>query len=118
MILAFRKSTTAAGILVLICLLLVGSAHTAAGANDKWLGEDKFRHIALSAFISVFSYKVSRFHFNFSENKSVNCAVGVTLSLGSLKELYDSKHPDQTASFKDIAADLLGIGLGIFIATR
>ncbi len=89
-----------------------------ANAGDNWFGKDKIRHFGVSGFYTLFSYKVVKHHFGFSDGNSAKFAIGVTLSLGLFKEAYDSQHPEETSSFKDIIVDIFGIAAGLYIATR
>ncbi|MBD3233775.1 MAG: hypothetical protein GF315_08640 [candidate division Zixibacteria bacterium] len=104
---------------VLVCVCIsVGCTHVNADSGDQWFGKDKLKHAGASAFYTIFSYKLLHHHFDMSKNDSGRLSVGFTLTLGLTKEYYDSKHPEETSSFKDIIADIAGIALGIYIATR
>ncbi|MBD3168702.1 MAG: hypothetical protein GF307_04410 [candidate division Zixibacteria bacterium] len=76
------------------------------------------KHFGVSAFMAMFSYQLSRHHFEMSENDAVMLSAGFTFTIGGAKEINDSRHPLETSSFKDLAADILGIAVGIFIITR
>ncbi len=106
-------------IFVLVCIcILVTNTSVSANSGDQWFGKDKLKHAGVSAFYTIFSHKLLRHHFDMSKNDSVRLSVGFTLTLGLSKEYYDSKHPEETSSFKDIVADIAGIAVGIYIATR
>jgi len=85
--------------------------------HDLWLARDKASHLALSAALVGFGYHL--LHYEQQERKapSRNLALGVTLGMGLAKEARDSSCPGNHFSFKDLAADLLGAGLGIIIFT-
>ncbi len=85
---------------------------------DRWLARDKLEHLAASAFFSGVSYSICRdFYYNRKE-ASLYFSASFTLGLGVGKEIYDRKQPGGRFSYKDLAADIAGIGLGLLIATR
>jgi len=85
---------------------------------DKWLAWDKLEHLGISAFFSATLYNVSHdFYYN-DQKSSIYLSSGLTFSLGLGKEFYDRKIRKSKFSYKDLTADILGIGLGLWIATR
>lgn len=85
---------------------------------DKWFARDKAEHLVVSTFLSGVSYSVFRdFYYNKDETSAYFSAI-LTFSVGLGKELHDMKAPRGRFSYKDIVADVLGIALGILIATR
>jgi uncharacterized protein YfiM (DUF2279 family) len=86
--------------------------------SDKWIARDKLEHFGVSAFLSGVSYSVFRDFYNNDRKSSVCLSAGLTFSLGLGKELYDQKTPRGRFSYKDLVADVLGMGLGLWIATR
>ncbi len=86
--------------------------------SDKWFAWDKGEHLGVSAFLSGVSYSVFRdFYYNKKES-SVYFSASLTFSAGLGKEFYDKKAPEGKFSYKDLVADILWIGLGLWIATR
>ena len=86
--------------------------------SDKWFARDKAEHLAVSTFLSGVSYSVFRdFYYNKEETSAYFSAI-LTFSVGLGKELHDMKAPRGRFSYKDMVADILGIALGILIATR
>jgi len=86
--------------------------------TDKWFAWDKVEHLGVSAFLSGVSYSVFRdFYYNKKES-SVYFSASLTFSAGLGKEFYDLKAHQRRFSYKDLAADILGVGLGLWIATR
>lgn len=86
--------------------------------SDKWFAREKIEHLGVSAFLSGVSYSVFRdFYYNKKES-SAYFSASLTFSAGLGKEFYDRKTPKGRFSYKDLAADILGIGLGLWIATR
>lgn len=86
--------------------------------QDKWIAWDKLEHLGISAFFSATFYNVSHdFYYN-DQRSSIYLSSGLTFSLGLGKEFYDRKIRKSKFSYKDLVADILGIGLGLWIATR
>lgn len=81
--------------------------------NDRWIAKDKYKHFVASAFFMGISYNVLRVEGNITRKKSIILGCSFSFSLGVLKEWRDSKRPKNVASLKDLAANILGIGLGI-----
>jgi len=85
---------------------------------DKWIGWDKAEHLGVSAFLSGVSYSVFRDFYHNHQESSIYFSAALTFSAGLGKEFYDKKTPRGSFSYKDLIADILGIGLGLWIATR
>jgi uncharacterized protein YfiM (DUF2279 family) len=86
--------------------------------QDKWIAWDKVEHLGISAFFSATIYNVSHdFYYN-DRKSSLYLSSGLTFSLGLGKEFYDRDIRKTKFSYKDLIADVLGIGLGLWIATR
>jgi uncharacterized protein YfiM (DUF2279 family) len=85
---------------------------------DKWIAWDKLEHLGISAFFSATLYNVSHdFYYN-DRKSSIYLSSGLTFTLGLGKEFYDRDIRQTKFSYKDLTADILGIGLGLLIATR
>lgn len=85
---------------------------------DLWAGEDKYKHFLLSGFWSGFSYLLCHRHFEYSEGESSLISGGIVLSLGVTKEIRDGFQPDNRFSYKDLLFNVVGIGCGLFLASR
>jgi uncharacterized protein YfiM (DUF2279 family) len=85
--------------------------------DDRWLARDKASHLALSAAMVGFGYHLFHYEQGQPRTSSRNLALGLTLSLGLAKETRDSGRPGNHFSCRDLAADLLGAGLGTIIFT-
>ena len=85
---------------------------------DRWLAWDKVEHFGVSAYLSAVSYKIYHDFYHNHKESSLYFSCGLTFSLGLGKEVYDEKRPDGGFSYKDLVADILGIGFGLWIATR
>jgi uncharacterized protein YfiM (DUF2279 family) len=86
--------------------------------SDRWLAWDKVEHLGISAYLSIVSYKIYHDFYHNRKEPSLYFSSGLSFSLGLGKEVYDEKKPDGKFSYKDLVADILGIGLGLWIATR
>jgi len=83
--------------------------------KDSWFGKDKVQHVFGSAFITGLGFLMFREPLNRSENTALYSGSSVAFGLGVSKELYDRKSKKGRASYKDLVADLLGIGLTAFL---
>ena len=86
-----------------------------APPKDSWFGKDKLQHIFGSAFITGLGFLMFRELLNRSEKTALYSGSGVAFGIGVSKELYDRKTKKGRASYKDLVADLLGIGLTAFL---
>ncbi len=86
--------------------------------SDRWLAKDKLEHLGVSAFLSGVSYSVFRDFYRNSRESSIGFSVSLSLGAGLGKEFLDLRTPRGRFSFKDLAADLVGISVGLLIATR
>jgi putative lipoprotein len=84
-------------------------------AQDKWFAKDKADHLIVSAFLTGMGYYAAQKEFEFNHRQSKTFAVGFSISLGLLKETYDGLYKKTKFSFKDLVADLAGIGLALII---
>ncbi len=85
--------------------------------GDRWIAQDKFYHFTVSAGLALGSFYVYRDVYNNNREGSYYFSGGFTVSIGALKEYYDSKHPSKhTASWKDFVVDVAGTGFGLALA--
>ena len=84
-------------------------------SRDSWLGEDKIEHFLVSAMIAGFGFFAMREPFGRSENISLLVAASVATGAGIGKEYYDTRRQLGVASAKDLVADILGMGILIFL---
>lgn len=82
---------------------------------DRWLGMDKFWHFSAS-FVSVGAgYHLFANRIGFSHETAAAAASAGTITLGISKEFYDLLGRERHFSWKDIVADLCGIGAGYLV---
>ena len=85
---------------------------------DRFFAPDKAQHLMGSLISTVFIYKVFEGSADAGTRESRYLAGGITLSLGISKEIFDSKDPKNHFSWKDLIADIAGIGLGFIIINQ
>ena len=76
--------------------------------SDKWLAEDKFNHIAGSFFIT----------YLFSWAFGLLPAVILAVAAGFIVELWQEYRTIDSFSWKDIAADVVGIAIAVVSIAR
>ena len=96
-----------------ICLLAAvlfccGCTHM---AQDEWTGRDKAQHFLSSAFLSAAGNAYGE-HQNWREGHSGSFGVMFAISLGAVKELYDSREGGSGWSWKDFSWDVAGAATG------
>ena len=75
-------------------------------ADDRWLGEDKFRHAGASWAAMVFTYAAARAVHD-DPGSAFAVAVPVTAGLGVAKEIADHRRGGPFSA-RDLVADALG----------
>jgi len=83
--------------------------------TDNWLSEDKAFHLASSAFITAGGFYFLHQEQDVEREKSLLISAGVSLAIGIGKEIYDRGKPKHVASWKDLVADVVGIGVAMLI---
>ena len=87
----------------------------AAIERDAWLGEDKFKHFAMSYMITAATFGTARVAADRDASLTVGIAIGA--AAGILKEIYD-KRDNRRISVKDLLWDAAGITAGAVIAKQ
>ncbi|MGB8657204.1 MAG: hypothetical protein WCE90_05400 [Candidatus Zixiibacteriota bacterium] len=87
-------------------------------APDRWIAWDKAQHVGVSAFFSGVFFDIFHHFYHNRRESSAYLSASLTLSLGLGKEFHDRRTPHGRFSYKDLAADMVGIGLGLWIAAR
>ncbi len=86
--------------------------------RDPWTAKDKARHFFASALIAGGSTWYSKHELHRGSEPSLHFGIGVTLSLGIAKELFDTRKPGGFFSWKDFTADILGVAAGTLVLGR
>ena len=84
-------------------------------AGDRWLASDKASHLASCAFLTAGGFYFLHQEQDVARRQSLLLAGGVAFAMGIGKELYDRRHPPHVASWKDLLADVVGIGVAVLI---
>jgi uncharacterized protein YfiM (DUF2279 family) len=85
---------------------------------DSWLGKDKFDHAMMSAGLAAAQFYLFHQELEWKTPKSRQIAASSTLVMGIAKEIYDKASRRGTPSWKDLLADLFGVGLAVALITR
>jgi len=85
---------------------------------DEWLGKDKFDHALVSAGLVAAQFYFLRQELNMRAAPSGQMAAGSALALGLAKEIYDKASGRGTPSWKDLLADIVGIGVAVLLVTN
>lgn len=101
-------------IVFLISLTNDGFGQQSTPANDKWIAWDKAKHLLVSATLMGFGYHIFKYDFKKSHQSSIYFGLSLSLSAGLTKEYINSKRGGK-ASYKDIVADLMGIGIALLV---
>lgn len=88
------------------------------GIDDRWLAEDKAAHFASSAFVTAAGFYWLRQEQDIDRSRSLLLSGSAALVLGIGKEIYDRRHPRHVGSWKDLLADVAGIGVALLVLGR
>jgi len=83
--------------------------------DDRWFSADKGFHVMGSMISTTLIGQISLKGFDNSIEKSKVIGAGTTFTLGLAKEFYDSQKPKNYFSWKDLAANGVGIIVGIIL---
>jgi len=86
--------------------------------QDNWLGEDKAHHFILSFMLTFWGTMQHDLLHHHGSDQAIRAGTGFSFALGLAKEVRDSRIPNNQFSLKDLTADLLGIGLAIWLMNR
>ena len=90
-------------------------AATVQPSRDAWLGEDKFRHFAMSYAITGFAFAGARVVFG--DDTSLGLAIAAGSTAGLLKEIYDRSR-GLPFSKRDLVWDAAGVAVGAIMARQ
>jgi len=94
------------------------TALSSARFQDAWFGEDKAHHFMMSFMLTWWGTINHDLMHNHGSNQAIRAGAGFSFALGLAKEIRDSRMPKNRFSLKDLAADLLGIGLAVLLMNR
>jgi uncharacterized protein YfiM (DUF2279 family) len=90
-------------------------ASVAPVMRDPWLGQDKAQHLFMSFALTTMTFGVAR-ATGMRSRTALPVSAGVTLAAGIAKEM-DDRRQGRFFSARDLVFDLLGIGLGLTLAS-
>jgi len=85
---------------------------------DRWLATDKFWHFSASFATVGAGYHLCANRLSMAEPAPTGLALAGTFTLGLTKEFCDLAGPTRHFSWKDLLADLAGIGAGYLVFIR
>jgi uncharacterized protein YfiM (DUF2279 family) len=86
--------------------------------HDAWFGKDKFDHAMTSAGLVAAQFYFLHHELEWKTSKSRQFAAGSALLGGIAKEIYDKVSRRGTPSWKDLLADLIGVGVAVVLFTH
>ncbi|HDP68585.1 MAG TPA: DUF2279 domain-containing protein [Candidatus Marinimicrobia bacterium] len=103
------------GLIVLLMVVStpVFSSDTGGRIHDPWFGFDKLKHLSSSFILTTTGYYVQTRMVALPEQQSLSNAGMLTISLGLGKELLDRRKPGGIFSYRDLVANLTGVGLAV-----
>lgn len=87
------------------------AAHALRSRRDPWIARDKALHLSYSFLWTLSSQYVLTHKTPLSHDQSVPWAITSGVTIGLTKELYDHRRPRNAFSWRDMAANAVGIGL-------
>jgi uncharacterized protein YfiM (DUF2279 family) len=85
---------------------------------DAWFGKDKFDHAMTSAGLVAAQFYFLHHEVGWKASKSRQFAAGGAFLGGIAKEIYDTISRRGTPSWKDLLADLIGVGVAVVLITH
>ncbi len=86
--------------------------------RDRFFAPDKARHFMFNVISTVFVGKFAGERMGWSDRQSKHAAVTISLGIGLLKEVRDSRQPNNRFSWKDLVADVAGIAVGVALLNQ
>jgi len=92
--------------------LFLNQEVTSEGDVDRWLAQDKIKHLLGSFFLTGAMIYYFHYHGGLKGETSIQYGVACSVFLGFAKEINDKRYPNKFFSWKDLLFDLLGCILG------
>ncbi|NOX38538.1 MAG: hypothetical protein GXO78_13485 [Calditrichaeota bacterium] len=83
--------------------------------GDPWFAPDKGHHFMGSLMMTVFSAQVLQRQFQMEPERSPWVGASIAFSLGLAKEFRDRRRPGNHFCWKDLLADLAGVGVALIL---
>ncbi|HEX2190941.1 MAG TPA: DUF2279 domain-containing protein [Longimicrobiaceae bacterium] len=103
--------------MLVLCLSLRQGGPAQQAPADRWVAEDKWKHLFASFVVTALSAAAVRAAGADSETSAL-VGAGVGTGVGVWKELRDRTSPGETASLRDLTWDLAGVGAGAAVALQ
>lgn len=105
-------------LILCLCLSLgAGRGHAPKPPGDHLFGEDKFQHFFTSFLVTGLAGGAARLA-GADRQTSLWIGAGTGLAIGATKELLDTRNPNDTGSFLDLAWDAGGVGAATAVAAQ
>ncbi|MFH1213000.1 MAG: DUF2279 domain-containing protein [Candidatus Neomarinimicrobiota bacterium] len=110
--------------LILILLICTGLSAVAPvnvfdrKTSDKWFAMDKLKHFSTSLYMTTTMFYTQRRIIEMRQKNAALNSIGITISLGILKEVRDGSRKNNYFSWRDLTADVLGAGVAMLILNR
>ena len=101
---------------LLLLTLQTAPLQQRARAQDRWIAEDKARHLVTSMVAVGFGYSGARL-VGMEGNDALIAAAAGAAAAGILKEFHDRK-VGGPFSYRDLVWDAVGIGLGLVLVSN
>ena len=99
--------------IALVLTLSSAQPFSAEQSPDRWLAQDKLLHVVLSGALMSAFYHFHQHECDASRASSQILAAQITISIGIAKETKDARF-----SYRDLIADMVGIGVGVLLFVR
>lgn len=103
--------------LMVLCLALSSGPQQGRPAPDRWVAEDKWRHLFTSFTVTVLAAGASR-AAGLDTEASAWVGASVGAGAGVWKELRDARTPGASPSLRDLAWDAAGVGAGTLVVLQ
>ncbi len=103
-------------IMMMLFLLISSCLFAEKNSEDRWFSRDKGAHFTTSVFLTYWQYNFYHQPLQMKESESLYLSFSITGLLGLLKEVQDSRQKNNYFSYKDLIYDILGCGVGVWMA--
>lgn len=83
--------------------------------SESWFAIDKGQHFMGSFISSILITQVNNRYFSIDKLNSKKLGIGISFSIGLVKETIDSQKSNNVFSLKDLLANVAGIVVGIAV---
>ncbi|NBM56217.1 YfiM family lipoprotein [Proteus vulgaris] len=98
-------------VIILFSIMTLTGCQSFHFANDNWRGKDKAQHFLFSMVASAGANAYAD-HQHYGHREGLLIGLSFSISLGAVKELYDSRPEGTGWSWHDFAYDVAGAAAG------